>query len=163
MIKIQMEEKKIVRNVFVCTLAGTLVWLSLIFLAPYLKRAGISAYAFIYSIFAPICHQNPSRCFTLFGYPLAVCTRCLGIYFGFFLGTIVFPAVNGFKKVKVPGNRLFFAFTAPIVIDTAGNLFHLWQTSDWLRYIIGLTWGTLLPYYLIAGLSELFLSRKHFS
>jgi len=92
-----------------------------------------------------------------------VYTRCLGIYFGFFLGTVVFPVINGFRKVKISGNRIFFVFTAPIVMDTIGNLFHLWQTSGWMRYVIGLVWGTLLPYYFIAGLSDLFLSRKHFS
>ncbi len=163
MINILMDERKIVRNVFICTLAGTFVWLILIFSAPYLKSVDIPASAFIYSIFAPICHQRPSRCFTLFGYPLAVCTRCLGIYFGFFLGTVVFPVINGFRKVKIPANRIFFVFTAPIVIDTAGNLFRLWQTSGWLRYVTGLVWGILLPYYFIAGLSDLFFRRKHFS
>jgi uncharacterized membrane protein len=32
--------------------------------------------------FALACHQDPARSFWLFGAPLAVCTRCFGIYAG---------------------------------------------------------------------------------
>lgn len=149
-----MVEKKIFRIVFIFTLIGVIGWLALIFIAPFLRSLDIPANSFIYAIFSPICHQNPSRCFYLFGYPLAVCTRCLGIYFGFFLGTLIFPVVNGFKSKRAPKNLIFFIFTVPIVIDTLGNMFHLWQTSDWLRYVIGFIWGTLLPYYFIVGISE---------
>ncbi len=158
-----MRERNIVRNVFVITLIGSLFLLSLIFMAPWLKRSQPYVSAFIYSVFAPLCHQNPSRSFYFFGSPLAVCTRCLGIYTGFFLGTLIFPVVRGFKSFQPPKNSIFFIFSAPIVLDTFGNLMNLWQTSDWLRYFIGLVWGVLLPYYFISGISELFLHHKLFS
>jgi len=158
-----MVEKKIVRNVFVFTLAGIGIWLILIFMAPYLKSLDQPLNAFIYSIFAPICHQRLSRCFSFYGYPLAVCTRCLGIYFGFFLGTLFFPMKRGFKVLRPPKNKIFFILSSPIVIDTSGNFLNLWQTSDWLRFVIGSIWGIILPYYFIVGISELFINRKHFS
>ena len=158
-----MIEKKIVRKVFVFTLAGIIIWTTLIFMAPVLKGLDKPLNAFIYSVFSPICHQNPSRCFYFYGYPLAVCTRCLGIYFGFLLGTLSFPLINGFDSVKSPVNHILFALSVPIVLDTIGNLFNLWHTSDWLRFVIGILWGVILPYYFIGGISELFIDRKHFS
>jgi uncharacterized membrane protein len=158
-----MVEKKIIRCVFIFTLAGIMIWLTLIFMAPYLRSIDLPANALVYSIFAPICHQNPTRCFYLYGYPLAVCTRCLGIYFGFFLGTLIFPLVNRLPSIRSPKNQIFYSLSAPIVLDTFGNFFNLWHTSDWLRFLIGIIWGIILPYYFIAGVSELFISHKHFS
>lgn len=155
--------KRVIRNVFVFSLAGILVWLTLIFIAPILKSLDRPLNAFIYSIFDPICHQNPIRCFYLLGNPLAVCTRCLGIYIGFFLGTLFYPVLQGFKTLGPPKNQVFFILSSPIVIDTIGNFLNLWQTSGWLRFAVGLIWGVILPYYFIAGISELFMSRKHFS
>jgi len=38
------------------------------------------------SVFASVCHQQPSRSFWMNGAPLAVCERCFGIYAGLFLG-----------------------------------------------------------------------------
>ncbi|MFW6140173.1 MAG: DUF2085 domain-containing protein [Acidobacteriota bacterium] len=158
-----MFEKKIIRNVFIFTLAGIIIWLSLIFIAPVLKSLERPSNAFIYSIFSPICHQTPSRCFYLYGYPLAVCTRCLGIYFGFLLGTLSFPLINGCKSVNPPKKQIFFVVSAPILMDTFGIFFNLWHTSDWLRFFIGFIWGIILPYYLIVGFYELLMSHKHFS
>ena len=37
----------------------------------------------IYSFFALICHQDPSRSWHIAGEPLPVCIRCTSIYFGF--------------------------------------------------------------------------------
>lgn len=157
-----MIEKKIISKIFIFTLAGIIIWIILIFMAPVLKSLNNPLNAFIYSIFSPICHQNPSRCFYFNGHPLAVCTRCLGIYFGFFMATVFFPLVNRFKSVRPPKNQIFYVFSFPIVMDTFGNLFNLWHTADWLRFVIGFTWGILLPFYFIVGISELFMSRKHF-
>jgi uncharacterized membrane protein len=78
------------------------------------------------------------------------------------MATVFFPLVNGFKSVRPPKNQIFYVFSVPIVMDTFGNLFNLWHTSDWLRFVIGFIWGILLPFYFIAGISELFMSRKHF-
>ncbi|MBD3415184.1 MAG: DUF2085 domain-containing protein [Candidatus Aminicenantes bacterium] len=158
-----MTENKTIRNVFAWTLGGISAWLMVIFSAPYLKNLDLPLSAFLYSIFSPICHQNPTRCFYLFGNPLAVCTRCLGIYFGFFLGTLLFPLINGLTTVKPPEKLLFVILSIPIATDTLANLFSLWHTSDWLRAVIGLIWGWILPYYFIAGVSEMFLEHKHFS
>ncbi|MFW6159776.1 MAG: DUF2085 domain-containing protein, partial [Acidobacteriota bacterium] len=113
----------------------------------------------IYAALSPTCHQEPSRSFTLWTFPLAVCARCLGIYGGFFLGTLSFPVFGDFKKPKIPINWIFLLFSFPILLDTAGNFFHLWSTPSGFRFISGMIWGSILPIYFIPGVSEAF-TRK---
>jgi len=86
-----MKKKSKILLVYFLTLCGIIIWLGVIFLAPYLKSQSSGLQAFCYGIFSPICHQNPSRSFFLFGYPLGVCARCFGIYFGFLGGTGLYP------------------------------------------------------------------------
>src|SRR5262245_59186301 len=80
------------RIVYVALLLVSLVWLGLIFAAPLLAAKGrvFSAMA-IYRSLSGICHQLPARSFHLHGFPLAVCSRCTGVYVGFALGLMVYP------------------------------------------------------------------------
>ena len=145
--------------IFYSTLAGILLWLGAIFLAPYLKSQSSSLSGFFYVLFSPVCHQIPSRSFLCFGYPLAVCARCLGIYSGFFGGVALFPVVNGFSDVTLPKTKLFIILSLPIGIDTLGNFSGLWITTSWLRFVIGFMWGSILPYYFITGIVDLVRQR----
>ena len=62
---------------YAALLAGSTLWCISIIAGPL---TGSSA---IYSFFAMICHQDPSRSWYLLGEPLPVCVRCASIYFGF--------------------------------------------------------------------------------
>lgn len=153
--------KKIRLIVFWLTLSGAIIWMTLILLAPYLRVRYPILSGLIYASFSPVCHQIPSRCFYLFGFPLAVCSRCLGIYSGFFTGILAYPIIRGFSKSALPNTRTFLFLSTPIVLDTIGNFWGLWSTSLWLRFFFGLSWGIILPYYFITGLIELFLHLKN--
>lgn len=85
---------------------------------------------------------------------MPVCTRCFGIYAGFFLGTAFYPLIKGWESLTIPSLRVFAVFSLPIIIDTAGNFFFTWQTPGEIRFMIGILWGLLLPYYFIPGISE---------
>jgi uncharacterized membrane protein len=149
--------------VYFLTLIGIISWLGLIFLAPYLKSRSSGLNIFIYAIFSPICHQIPSRCLTFFGYPLAVCARCLGIYFGFLGGTGLFPFLGSFSNPALPKNRTLICLTLPIAADALGNFFHLWRSSNWVRFATGFIWGTILAFYFIIGLADCFARVKQSS
>jgi len=149
-----------IKIVYVSTLIGIILWLGILFFAPYLKSQGIKGYAFLYAIFSPVCHQIPSRCFSFFGYPLAVCTRCLGIYSGFLAGTGLYPLFRNFSSVSMPKPKSFILFSVPIAADAIGNLLSLWTSTGWIRFSIGFIWGTILPFYFISGISELLLFFK---
>ncbi|MGZ7065839.1 MAG: DUF2085 domain-containing protein, partial [Candidatus Aminicenantales bacterium] len=99
--------RRAVRVAYAITFLGTLAWIAAIFLAPYLRSRSSGAASFLYAVFAPVCHQIPSRCFHFRGFPLAVCGRCLGIYVGFFGGLASYPIVLGFTKIALPPVRLF--------------------------------------------------------
>ena len=152
-----MKKKSKILLIYFLTLNGIIIWLGVIFLAPYLKSHSSDLNIFFYAIFSPICHQNPSRCFFLFEYPLAVCARCFGVYFGFLGGTGLYPFLKGFSNITLPKTRVFIFVSLPIIIDTMGNFFHLWMTSSWFRFTVGFIWGMILPFYFIVGLTELFI------
>ena len=102
-----MKIKNKILIVFIATLAGTIIWIVSIFLAPYLRAQSVYWSRIIYVAFSPICHQIPARCFIFYGYPLAVCTRCLGIYFGFFVGTLFYPLFRGFASITLPEKNIY--------------------------------------------------------
>jgi uncharacterized membrane protein len=57
---------------------------------PYCSSHGWFACSFPLSYgFSLVCHQHPERCFWLFGAPIAVCARCLGIYLGAATGLLL--------------------------------------------------------------------------
>jgi uncharacterized membrane protein len=57
--------------------------------APLLAASHPIAAWVIRSFFSRLCHQNPARSFVLEGSPVAVCVRCLGIYFGCAIGAVL--------------------------------------------------------------------------
>ena len=149
-----------IRLIYGLTFAGILIWLGAIVSAPYLRFRGAGLAPYVYACFSPICHQIPARSFYLFGFPLAVCARCLGIYSGFAAGMVLYPSKRGFSSVRPPNTRLFFACSVPIVLDTAANYVHLWSTSNALRFAFGFLWGLILPFYFLTGIGDLVLRKK---
>ena len=154
-----MNRKHRILLVYSLTLGGIIIWLGVIFLAPYLRSQDSGLSAFAYSVFTPVCHQIPSRSFHLFGQPLAVCARCLGIYFGILGGTGLYPLINGFSKLTLPKARTFILVSLPMVIDAGGNFLHLWESSLWIRFMTGFLWGLVLPFYFIVGVSDFVLKK----
>jgi len=146
--------------IYVATAVGTFLWLGAIIAAPYFQSRGTDGAAFLYACFAPICHQNPARSLHLWGFPLAVCSRCLGIYLGFGAGLVLYPFLRGFQTVRLPALRSFIIASVPIVVDFAGNVLRFWSTPDIPRALTGFLWGLILPFYFLSGLAELF-QRKH--
>ena len=154
MIELTMAEKQKVLTVYAVTLTGLLLWMGAIFLAPYLKSQSSGWSGFLYAIFSPVCHQIPERSFQFCGFPLGVCSRCLGIYTGSLLGMILYPFIKGFGSVSAPKTSLFIVVTFPMVIDTLGNFLSIWVTPPWFRFSIGFIWGSILPFYFVSGLSD---------
>jgi len=144
-------------RLYALTLAGTLVWLGAIILAPVLRDAGPGVSAVFYACFAPVCHQDPDRSFALLGRPLAVCARCFGIYAGFLGGMILYSFRRGFETVRLPRTRNFVCLSIPIGLDAAANVLGLWNTPNLPRFFLGFAWGAILPFYFLTALGELSL------
>jgi len=157
------KKKKKILIIYFLTLGGIVILLGIIILAPYLKSKSLSLNVFVYAIFSPVCHQIPSRSFFLFGYPLAVCCRCFGVYFGFFAGALLHPFLKGFSHTTLPKAKTFIIISFPLVLDTLGNFSRLWMTDNIIRFIIGFLWGLILPFYFIAGISDYFINFRRYS
>jgi len=155
-----MTNRQKILTVYGFSFGSLLLWMSGIFLAPFLKSHSQTWGEFIYAVFSPVCHQVSERSFFVFGFPLAVCTRCLGIYAGCLLGMMLYPIIQGFADTATPKIRLFVLITSPIALDTLGNFFSIWKTTPWLRVTIGFTWGVILPFYFISGLGDAWIRMK---
>lgn len=148
------------RRVWLWTAAGTALWLFGIVLAPWLAARGAAGPArALYAVYAPVCHQLAGRCFSIWGRPLAVCGRCLGIYLGFAAGLAAYPLVRGWARTALPSGRLFILLTLPLAADGLAGFLGLWQSPIAVRAATGLVWGALLPFYFVAGLADLVRAR----
>ena len=111
-------------------------------MAPYLSGGGYSLIALaIFWFFSPVCQQDPARSFWIFGAPVAVCARCLGIYLGAAVGAWV-PVP---RRVLLPGLGLFAALNLADVLTEAAAWHGNWKlTRVLLGALLGLAAGSLV-------------------
>ena len=152
-------ERKI-SMIYWTTLVITVFWLSAAIAAPFFRSRANGVAPLIYSCFSTVCHQIPFRSFHLFGFPLAVCARCLGIYAGFLGGLVLYPFQRGFSSVRLPKPAFFLIVSAPIALDAIASRLGFWPGSNIFRFATGFLWGSILPFYFLTGLGELAL-RAH--
>jgi uncharacterized membrane protein len=100
------------------------------FVAPTLATAGFGQFAHtIFAGFSVTCHQIPEHSFFLFGHPVAVCQREVGIYVGLFASSLVYHRFSG--QLGPMPIRLYMLAVAPIMIDGLSQMLGL-RESDWL-------------------------------
>lgn len=111
-------------------------------LAPYLAVAGYSAITLaIVFFFSSVCHQDPARSFWIFGGPVAVCARCLGIYLGAAAGAWI-PAP---RRVLLAGLALFATLNLADVLTEAAAWHENWKLTRFLLgALLGLAAGALV-------------------
>ncbi len=88
--------------------------------------------------FNSLCHQIADRSFWISGQPMAVCSRCMGIYSGFALGWVLLPMLSLMKITRVAYIKKIVVFVLLFnLIDAAGNFFGLWQNTLVSRTVLG--------------------------
>jgi uncharacterized membrane protein len=120
------------RNITFFT-AATLLLLAL---APAWLRAhgdGVAALA-IFAFFSKVCHQHTARSLVSFGTPTAVCVRCLGIYSGAAIGSLL-------RLDRRLAIRCFGLALALNGLDVAAEIFGLHGNLPLLRLLIGASLG----------------------
>ena len=123
---------------YVALLAGSSLWCLGILAAPIM---GSSA---IYSFFAMICHQDPSRSWQLFGEPLPVCIRCASIYFGFLAALWLRLSANT-RWLRVAVVFMLCEFVlARVILDAA-----------FLRSFSGILFGASAAPFVRKGIEEM--------
>lgn len=108
-------------------------------LAPILAHFKIyKLSAILTSTYMFSCHQQPDRSFWLLGYPIALCARCYGFYFGVILSSILAL----FNKLKINLTAFMVIFMI-CIIDIALNVVFKINTSNIIRCITGIFMGTI--------------------
>ncbi len=106
--------------------------------APVIQHVkGYPAGENIYSLFSPICHQYPTRCFWIFDRPWALCARCASAYLGIAIAALVSRPKYTFSKRALIGVTVI-CFAA---IDPMLQLFGFYESTNVVRSITGLAGG----------------------
>ena len=100
--------------------------------APLLATGHPFAALLIRNFFSRLCHQDPSRSFVLGGAPVAVCVRCLGIYWGAAVGIAV--------RLRRADWLLVLAVVLNLV-DVASEVLHCHGNAPLVRLFLGLMLG----------------------
>lgn len=134
-------------------LIAVFLWCSLILIAPLLaKFEHRFTSGLIYLFFSKICHQIPERSFFIFGKQLAVCSRCTGLYFGFLVGTFLYPFLFKLNRIWTPSPKYLIFAGIPIVVDISVRTFHFAENSFTSRIITGLILGVAALFFVIPGI-----------
>ena len=128
--------QRLLVSAFPASLAGAAIS------APCLALSSYGALTFlIFLFFSPVCHQDPARSFWIFGAPMAVCARCLGIYLGAAVGAWI-PAP---RRMLLSGLALFAALNLADVLTEAAAWHGNWKlTRLLLGALLGLAAGSLV-------------------
>ncbi|MBN8570153.1 MAG: DUF2085 domain-containing protein [Ignavibacteria bacterium] len=149
---------KYFKQVYVVILLLTLLWNASVFLAPLFMELG-GAFTkfslFIYCFFSPVCHQQDVRSFHLFGYKLAVCSRCVSIYLGFLIAVIFYPIKIKLSNIELPPLSYLLIPVLLIAADAFFDMFGLFANSFLSRSVTGAITGFVLPFFLIPGFVKL--------
>lgn len=144
------------RLAYMLILALSGLWLAFIAAPPVLfKSQYVISALIIHKSFSAICHQMPERSFHLFGFPLAVCARCTGIYLGAFIGVVCYPFIRNLSCFSFPSRRWLILALIPISIDFIGGVSGLLVNTHLSRALTGLMAGSVASFYLIPGLIEI--------
>lgn len=98
-------------------------------------------------LFEKVCHQDPLRSFKFNTVPMAVNSRCFGIFSGLWVGWLIIPFFIHltFKKVWINWILLFAVMLQ--IIDYMGN--HLmWENNNTSRAVLGLLLGIAVSVFL---------------
>jgi uncharacterized membrane protein len=108
-----------------------------------------------YQAFSYLCHQIPERSFHLAGHPLAVCSRCTGLYAGFAVATLALPLARSLKRTDTPHVIWLLLSGVPLAIDFGLTYFGVWENNHFTRVTTGALFGAVAAIYVVPGLIEL--------
>lgn len=111
---------------------------------------------FFYDFYSKSCHQIKERSFLINGDKLGVCSRCTAIYFGFFLGTILYSFLRKLNNINLPSIWILLVPAGLLFADAAGDIVGIYRNSLLSREITGGLVGIVLPFYIIPGTVRIF-------
>ncbi len=114
---------------------GPIAFVVAALVVPYFLTHGLGLPAFVLRRgFALICHQRPERCFWIFGAPVAVCARCVGIYVGAAIGLLMRTS----RRIAMRALVIITALNAADALAEVAGLHGNWM---FVRFALGLALG----------------------
>jgi uncharacterized membrane protein len=142
--------------VWAAVVSFALLLVGSIFAAPFALTNHHTSLAFtVYHAFSYVCHRLPERSFHLSGHPLAVCSRCTGLYSGFAVASLIYPLVRSLNCTDTPGRRWLLLAAVPMAIDGGLDILGVWQNTHFSRLATGLLLGAVAAFYVVPGLIDL--------
>jgi len=146
--------ERIARTAVVVAAAAAAVWLAGALAVPALSGAGRSdAAGALHALYAPLCHQRPARCLTVAGEPMALCSRCAGLYAGGIAGLIAGAAAAAWRRRVRPA--VFFVAVAPTALQWLSVRFGAPDPGVVARAVLSLPAGAACGWFLAHGLGDL--------
>jgi len=103
-------------------------------------------------VFRLLCHGIVERCLTVFGVPMPICARCVGIYVGLLAGFVAFMAVPwvGERMMRIAS----LVAVTPLAIDGLTQLTGLRESTNPLRIATGLAAGVACGMWLLSAVEH---------
>ncbi len=151
-------------KVWIVTTVVVTAWVLAILIAPALAGQGSGAASSIYSFFSYICHQIPERSLTITGFPMAVCSRCFGVYGGLVIGTLIYPLWRPVDETEPVSRFWLFLSLVPITIDWSLTVFGVWENTHVSRFVTGMILGIACATFIVPAVVEIvrnLAARRH--
>lgn len=102
--------------------------------------------------FRLICHGMAGRCLELWGVPMPVCARCVGVYAGLLAGLAAFAAVP--RLGERVARWLAMVAVTPLAVDGLTQLAGLRESTNALRIATGLAAGFAFGLWILAAVER---------
>jgi len=103
-------------------------------------------------LFRLMCHGKVERCLEIFGAPMPICARCVGIYAGMLLGIVAFWAVPLLRERVMRAVAIVCA--APLAIDGLTQLSGLRESTNELRVATGIIAGLAFGLWILSAVER---------
>lgn len=124
----------------------------LIFLPPYV---GVGPRVMLMSAFSSVCHQIPGRSPDIEGIQLAVCHRCIGIFTGLAVASLLFALlVRSGSWMRDKALLVILVSLTPLALDWGLDAFGIWNNSPFTRTLTGATFGLSMGALLVAAVRK---------
>ncbi len=142
------------RSVGVIAIMGAVIaiWNLLFLLPPVLPQNFAEP---LFRFFGYICHQMPERSLHAYGAPMAVCSRCFGIYAGLLVGVAIYPVWRGAQNTEPISKVWLFLALVPIGIDWSLTFFGIWENTHLSRFVTGSILGGVCATYIVPAVIEI--------
>jgi uncharacterized membrane protein len=137
------------RTAYTVLLLFSFLWSGGVLVSPILYSHGHPAGgAVAHLLYAPVCHQNPARSFTICRHPLAVCERCSALYFSFTIFVLAYPLIMRRSRSGI-SLTLLLLFLLPLAMDRGLAILGILHNTMITRTLTGIFAGAGLALYVV--------------